>query len=225
MTEKLKRMRAPLKMKMIKAIIFDMDGVISDTQKWHSQIESKILLKHGIKIKPSEITRKYSGVKDVDMFKELFNQNNVKSKPEKASKEKWKEMQKKAEKKIPPIKGAKKLIKKLKSKGFKLAVASSSPTSFIQTVLKKLEIKQFDTIASSREVKNGKPHPDVFLLAARRLKIKPKECIVIEDGVNGMIAAKKAGMKCIAFSKSKNKPADLTVSQLEKITIEKIQKL
>lgn len=210
---------------MIRAVIFDMDGVISDTQKWHSQIESRILSKYGIKIKPAEITRRYSGVRDVDFLRDLFIQNHVRAKPGKASAEKWAEMRKKAEKGIPPIKGAKKLIKSFKKSGLKLAVASSSPISFIETVLKKLEITQFDRISSSREVKNGKPSPDVFLLAARRIKVKPEECLVIEDGFSGMIAAKKAGMKCVALSKSKQNPADWTVGSLEKITLEKIQKL
>ena len=82
-------------------------------------------------------------------------------------------------------------------------------------------------MTSGHEVKDGKPAPDVFLLAAERLDVLPLECIVIEDGLSGMQAAQAANMKCIGYvpDKSKQYPADTLVTHLDEITLELIEVL
>jgi len=129
---------------------------------------------------------------------------------------------------ILPIRGTKELITNLNKSKFKLAIASYSPLEFIELVVHTLGLKDvFDSITSTDEVKRGKPGPDVFILAAKRISCKPEECIVIEDSLNGIIAAKKAGMKCIGFvaDKGKNYPADLLVTDIRNISIEKIRNM
>ncbi len=122
---------------------------------------------------------------------------------------------------ITPIPGVVELIHKLKEDGFKLAVASASIRPFIKRVLTELNIKQeFDVITSTQDVKRGKPEPDVFLLAAEKLGVKPEHCTVIEDGISRMIAAKKAGMKCIGLIHHKGEyPADIQVDSLCKLSL------
>ena len=96
---------------------------------------------------------------------------------------------------VKPLPGAVKLIKSLKERGFNLALASSAPTENIQLILKGLDISScFQAIVWGREVKEGKPSPQGFLLAAKKLGIAPERCIVNEDAVAGVTAAKRAGM-------------------------------
>lgn len=86
----------------------------------------------------------------------------------------------------------------MKEEGYKIGLASSGNMSDIENNLSKHGLKKyFDVIASGEEVEFGKPSPDVFLLAAERLNISPKDCLVLEDSKNGIIAAQKAGMKSI----------------------------
>lgn len=207
---------------MTQSFIFDMDGVISDTQSIHSKIEANLLNRFGVSILPFDITDKYSGVHTKDFFQELLEKNiDIDALLE----EKWIVMAKEISKNgVREIVGATKLIKKLQKK-HTLAVASASPLHFIETVLSSLQLnKYFSCIASAEEVKLGKPAPDVFLLAAKRLNTEPKNCLVIEDGISGMIAAKKAQMYCIGIVHDQHLdyekfPADLLENKLNQIKI------
>lgn len=214
---------------MKKAVIFDMDGVISDTQQFHGEVESNILKKFSISISPQEIAEKYSGVSDDKMFKEIFEKNNVQV-PSITSLifEKWDLMEKIAKGKIQEIPGATYLIRELKKNEFKLAVASASTTSFIQEVLADLKLtNDFDAIVSGQQVEYGKPAPDIFLLALKKLQVNPEDAIVIEDGRSGMLGAKNANIACIGLVQNitDDYPADKLVSNLNQITIELIHSL
>lgn len=214
---------------MKKAVIFDMDGVVSDTQKFHAVVESKILAKYGIFMEPEEITAKYAGVSDKNQFEEIFKKNNIKGENiDKIIFQKWNLMKKIAAGNITAIPYAIELIELLNQKGFKLAIVSASTLAFISYIIDQLKInKYFSVIVSAQEVKNGKPSPDIFLLAAKRLKIDPKNCVVIEDGKSGMIGAKRAGMKSVGFVKDlKDKwPADIVVNALRDLSPQVIEKL
>ncbi len=207
----------------MKAVIFDMDGVISDTNYLQSKVEEKLLKKCGIDLPYKEITKKYAGMADKEFFEKMFDDFNLKCDVEKVIKEKYKSLLKLGKGKIKPIEGVLKLINKLKEKGFKLAVASASRKDFIKLVLSELKILyKFDVLTSSTEVKRGKPDPETFLLTAEKLKIKPKDCTVIEDGKLGMIAAKKGGMRCVGLVDDINNdyPADKLVSNLKQLSLE-----
>ncbi|MBI2463409.1 HAD family phosphatase [Candidatus Peregrinibacteria bacterium] len=215
---------------MIRAVIFDMDGVISDTQKIFSSVESEQLKKYGIHVTPEKLEEKYAAMSDRPFYEKIFK-DYEKPLPniETLMQKKWEKMFMLTEKNVEALPGVVKLITDLKNHNFKLAVASASLFNFIENVLQALKIKNmFDSIASSEEVKNGKPAPDVFLLAAKRLEIDPKDCIVIEDSINGMIAAKTAGMKCIGYVRKNTKkqyPADKIIENFSEMNSEKIQKL
>jgi len=211
---------------MIRALIFDLDGTISDTETLHAESESKLLAGYDIKISHDEITQRFSGVRPTEYFTILFKENNKHADIGKVMKEKWQLAIEFAKKGVKPTKGAVQLIRDLKAHNLKLAVASSSLKEFVDIVLEELGITDcFDIITYGADVKRGKPDPDIFQLAAKRLKIKPSECIVIEDSLNGMTAAKRAGMKCIGLKENYNPnrtPADLIVKNLSELTYEKI---
>ncbi len=213
--------------KTVKAVIFDMDGVISDTQGLQASIVEEILRKHDIEISAEEITAKYAGVTDKEFLKIIFkNFRKELSDLDQIIKEKQEKLMELAKGNISAISGAIELITKLYSQGISLGVASASPTEFIKLVFSELNLNdKFRVITSAEEVKKGKPDPAIFLLTAQKLSVRPETCVVIEDGINGMIAAKKAGMRCIGLVPKKNQetyPADLLVSDLRQVKIEDI---
>lgn len=213
---------------MTEAVIFDMDGVISDTQKLHSQVESGLLTSAGIIITPDEITRKYSGVITEHFFKDLLQDRLSITEIESLLHQKWQKMLELAKIGIDPIQGALSLITNLSESKIPLGLASASPKDFVNIVLSCLSIESyFKVVTSGDQVKNGKPDPEIFLLTASRLGIDPGNCIVIEDGISGMKGAKAAGMKCIGLVKSISDiyPADIQVLSLEGLTVEYILSL
>lgn len=219
---------------MIKAVIFDMDGVISDTQTLQSKVEEEILKEFRIKLSAEEITRKYGGFSDKEFFEKIFSEYGIEVNISKVIQRKWKQVMNLLNGYVTPMPGAKELINELKKHNIKLAVASSSPRKFVELVLSSLGIKdKFDVIISSEDVDDkSKPDPSIFLKTAKILNVAPDDCVVIEDSLNGMLAAKRAGMKCIGLIKSNNcenshkkYPADILVTSLETLSAENLLKM
>ncbi|MFA5092229.1 MAG: HAD family phosphatase [Candidatus Paceibacterota bacterium] len=188
---------------MIKAIIFDMDGVVSDTQKLHSKVESEILSRFDINLTPDEITQRYSGVKTKEFVSQLLAEKGIETDIMQLMVEKWQKMEELAEQTVDPIDGIFEMLDQCKNLGLKMAIGTASNINYATKVLNSLNIlNKFDFIVTGDMVKAGKPEPDIFLLAANKIKMLPTDCVVIEDGLNGMIAANRAGMKCIALVKN-----------------------
>lgn len=198
---------------MLKAVIFDMDGVLVDSEPVHFAANWK-MLKESFNIEIEyEDYRQYIGSTLEKIWKfyrekyELFDYQ-------------WNELMEMAEKVLaetverdgyPEIEGVVQLVKALKSKGYLLAVASSSPMSKIERNLKQLGLYDvFDKKVSGMEMEKPKPNPDIFLKAAAMLGVKPSECIVIEDSKNGVLAAKAAGMACLGFVNPNSGNQDLS---------------
>lgn len=131
---------------------------------------------------------------------------------------------------FPKIEYAAEAVKELHRRGYKLAVASSSPIRYIRLAMENLGIKDcFSVLQSGEQVKNPKPAPDTFLAAARSLGAEPENCVVVEDSTKGTQAAKAAGMYCIGFANphSGNQnlcAADVSVYPFKKV-LEKILQL
>lgn len=116
---------------------------------------------------------------------------------------------------LKPIEGVQNLLSYLKEKQIKIAIATSNHRDNVNIILNKLQIiEYFDLIITGDQVSNGKPEPDIFMLAAKKLAANPTNCIVIEDSTNGVIAAKKAGMKCIGFVNPNSGKQNLTESDV-----------
>lgn len=130
-----------------------------------------------------------------------------------------------------PLPGVVPLLASLRRSGMRTAVASSSDHAWIRRVLTGLDLEaQFDAAAGGDEVRRRKPAPDVYLLAARRLGAAPDACVALEDSANGVQAAKAAGMTCIAVPSALTRQldfsaADLVVASLEAVTVERIAAL
>ena len=213
---------------MIKAILFDMDGVLSETQSLHAQVESEILGRYGIDLTPDEITRRYAGVRTADFFKDLLSVNNPSIDIDALMLEKWHKVFEVARKEIPPIPGAVALVNLAASNNLKLAVVTASPKEYADIVLSSLKIKdKFEIIVTGDQLKKGKPDPEGYLKAASGLSLRPDECVVIEDGRSGMQAAKSGGMYCIGLviNKKDEYPADILVTNLSEITMSMLSNL
>ena len=198
-----------------------MDGVISDTQKLHSKVESELLSRFGINITPEEITRRFSGVRSREFFNDLLSKQNRKYDISALMTEKWDKMEKLASESVDAIPSSINLIKMFYEMKLPLAIASSSNLKYIRSVLSKLGvINYFSTIASGDMVSKGKPDPEIFLLAASKINIPAEKCLVIEDGASGMEAARRGNMKCIGLvnDKNGNYPTKNLVTSLSEVT-------
>ena len=178
---------------MIKAIIFDMDGVICSSSYYIWKARNIYLHKYGVKIDNKEISE-LLGRSLRDQLVVINNRHNLSIGFDEFSK-KTREIQVKLMKNdgLKPCEGVKELIDDLLENNIKIGLASSNLKKFI---LEDLEIigleNKFKIITSVEEVTRHKPHPEIFLKTAEKLDIKPKNCVVIEDAVNGIEAAKKA---------------------------------
>lgn len=186
---------------MLEAIIFDMDGVLIDSEYSYFEAKDSILKDEGITV-PGSYHSKFMGTSYQYTWETMKAELGLK----KSAPVYIAEMIKRREEiikrdGIKPIKGAKDFVKRLKTADAILAVASSSPLTEIEKSLTEIGIyTDFAIITSGEEVEHSKPAPDVYLLAAKRLGVTAKNCLAIEDSPNGSIAVKKAEMVGIGFA-------------------------
>lgn len=208
---------------MKKAFIFDMDGVIIDSEPIHFDIDVKTMKYLGINISPQELER-FVGMTNPDMWRILKQEYNISMPIEEIIDVQLSSKIKVVrELELAPIDGIVELILELKKLDMKLGIASSSPRIFINEVLKKFQIEAyFECVVSGEEVTNGKPAPDIYLEAARQLNVNANECIVLEDSRNGIKAAKAASMRCIGFINPNSGDQDLSLADVIVSTIREI---
>ena len=206
----------------IKGIIFDVDGVIFDSEKLHRKAWKQVFGKRGIFLKDKKSGVGYS---DKEFLKELKEKGVIPQEIDiqEIQDEKLDVLVSLAERKVDFFPNVQELIVHLK-KDYLLCVASNSDIKFISKILKNANlIPYFLSILTVNDIEKPKPAPDIYLLAAEKMKLEPQECIVIEDSTVGIEAAKRAGMKCIAIShtlpKDRLKEADLL---LEQVSVERI---
>lgn len=185
---------------MLKAFIFDMDGVIIDSEPLHYEVDIEIMKYFGHEIQ-HEYLDQYVGMTNPEMWKHIREDfQMIQSVEEIIERQLARKISALRALEIEPIEGIRQLIADIKSKGLLVGIASSSPRVFIEEVVSKFGIAdQFDCIVSGEEVPAGKPAPDVYLEAAKELGVHPADCLVLEDSRNGIIAAKAAGMRCIGY--------------------------
>ncbi len=184
----------------IKAVIYDMDGVLIDSEPLWIQSEIEIFAGLGITL-THEMCAKHMGLRTeevVELWYELMPWKG-KSKEE-VNRDILERVTRLILTKGVPLEGVEGSIKHFKTKGLKIALASSSAKSLIDTVIKKLKITEaFEVVNSAEHLEYGKPHPEIFIKTAKDLRLRPRECLVIEDSFNGVLAAKAAKMKVIAI--------------------------
>ncbi|MBN1972189.1 MAG: HAD family phosphatase [Sedimentisphaerales bacterium] len=204
-----------------KGVIFDLDGVLIDSGPAHRQSWYDLAAKEGYQMS-DEFFHNTFGMQNFQVIPMLAGKELPPEKIDEISD--WKE-QRYREIFADTIKladGAERLFNELKAEGFLLAIGSSTPKENLNFVMDKLKIEKFfKTIVSMKDVTRGKPAPDTFLLAAKNLSLKPENCIVIEDSLAGIEAAKAAQMSIVALTTTRRREeltdADIIVSGLHEL--------
>jgi beta-phosphoglucomutase len=185
---------------VIKAIIFDLDGVIVDTAHYHFVAWQRLAKEIGVSfsLEDNERLKGVSRMRSLEIILEIGGVTLPKEKMEELAvlKNKWFLEYVSAIKPEEIFPGVKELIIEMKKQGYKIALGSSSKNA--ELVLELLKVKQlFDAIADGNMITKSKPNPEIFLLAASKLRVSPSECVVFEDAEAGVEAALAAGMKCV----------------------------
>ena len=181
---------------MISALIFDLDGLLSDTELLHCQAYQMAFAERGVVLHSEDYAehwiRKGNGIID------WVDQQGFTLDPHALRVRKSQHYLDLLKSSLRPMDGALELLDSLHGK-FRIALASSSYRDAVEGVLAGLRIaSHFEVVVSGLDVAKVKPAPDIFLLTARALQVDPAECLVFEDAEKGVIAAHRAGMRCIA---------------------------
>jgi HAD superfamily hydrolase (TIGR01509 family) len=217
-------------------LIFDVDGVIADTEAVNARASIKVFEDlfgvKGVKRQDFEAGLGRGAAEYVKAAARVHGLELTEEHIEKATQLRQEYFLKiLSEEPLPPFPGVLELIEKaMKREDFRVAIATSSTLEKSRAVLESAQIPYRKMVyITGNDVKNKKPHPELFLLAAERLDIEPAKCIVIEDAPNGVQAAKAASAKCIAVTNStdaaKLSEADLVCDSLEQIDIHTITEL
>ncbi len=181
------------------AVIFDMDGIIIDSEPLWEQTE-KILLRSKGKNYIDSYRGKILGLNQRDSARVLKDFFKLDDSVEDIINQRLEILLDLFNSHLNLKEGISPLLSILKEKEIPTALASSSPLKIIDYVLKRFDLsKYFDTVISGECVKKGKPHPEIYTQASKLLKKEPNKCIAIEDSINGVKSAKRAGMYCIAI--------------------------
>jgi len=187
---------------MKQCVIFDMDGVIVDSEPLHQACERKMFHRLGIQVSAEEHDA-LVGSTDETMWLKLSQLHSLPVPVEEAvrmKKELYLEFLQ-LDTHFLPVPFVRELMEDLYQNGFTMALASSSPHEQIRYILDRFDMGQFfSAIISGEDVEEGKPHPGIFLRAAEAVGVDPRSCLVIEDSRNGVTAALSAGMRCVGFS-------------------------
>ncbi len=214
------------------AVIFDMDGVILDSEKVYQEIEREMFRELGIPVSIQE-HREFTGSSERAMWQKMKLQYGFRENPDELVRNERQRFLNKmnAPGGIPAVEGSTDLIHRLHESGIPVLVASSSSREIIETVLQSLNISDcFQGIVSGDDVPHSKPAPDIFLKASELAAVPPSGCTVIEDSENGILAARSAGMKVIGLQIPGSGDLDLTgadriVSNLNEINPDLISAL
>lgn len=202
----------------IRAVIFDMDGVIVDSEPYSMQALIDILRQYGVEPTENDLRRSY-GRRIRDDFLDYFSRYGVTADVNIAIAHKDARYYHLAAGHLQPFPGVMPLLKRLRDQGYRLALASSGDRVKVAFGMQALKLhRTFEAIVSGDDVAHSKPDPEIYLTAAQRLGVSPVECVAIEDAPAGVEAAKRAGMCCIAVTNSVAREqlhtADLIVTSL-----------
>lgn len=197
---------------MIEGIIFDLDGVLIESEPLYKIIENEVLKPYGIRIS-DDTSAKYMGLK-LNHYLEVISKEYKKpidvQKANDAILSKIEALYLAGT--IPLVANAKQILEDLAG-SYKLALATSREKRLAKIIMEKHKIyKYFSQGVYREDVKNGKPDPEVFIKAAEKINVQPKDCLVVEDSINGMKAGKAAGMYVVARETSYNQSQDLSIA-------------
>ena len=183
----------------IVAVVFDMDGVLVDTEHLWDEVREELTTDWGGRYTP-EAQEAMMGMSSPEWSRYLHERVGLREQPETINAEVVRRMLARYEVELPVVPGAVDAVRRLHGEGFRLAVATSSNRELIDAVLRRLDVTGlFAVTVSSEEVERGKPAPEVYLETARRLDVEPARCAAVEDSASGIRAAHAAGMHVLAY--------------------------
>lgn len=196
---------------MLKGIIFDMDGTITLTEPLHHKAFADVFMEFGIEYPFADHIKRFAGVGSKLTFSTILKEHGVKfddailADCTTKKRNLYKNIVQESE--IATVPGAREFIERVFKRGLRTIIATgNSDLEAVRDILKKVHVfEYFPEIISITEVARGKPFPDVFIEAAKRIQCQPSECVVLEDSANGVQAAVDAKIRCIAFATTTKK--------------------
>ena len=224
---------------MLRAVIFDFDGVITDSEILHFRSFNRVLAPFGAEITMKDYYKTYLGLTDIDCFNLLIREGHLKAdtqKIEELVKQKNQIFNELAKTEGKIIEGVQDFLKMLRQNNIPTAICSGALLAEIELILEDARLRHFfETIVSAEQVRKGKPSPDGFLLTLHKLNkgrqtpITGDQCVVIEDSYWGLAAAKAAGMHTVAVTNSYDAQqlalAEKIVSRLDELNMKDLQQL
>jgi len=196
----------------VKGVIFDMDGVIFDSEGLYREACISLVQRYGGTV-TEDLFERQMGLKMDESQRVAVEVSGANISPEEFGRNYEKEFLKKANSALKTIPGVEKLLEFLKGK-VSMAIASSTKIAIIKSFLEMFSFEEyFDTVVGGDQVINSKPSPEIYLKAARLLGVQPEECLVIEDSPAGIISATRAGMRVFAIRHDHNSHLDLSTAE------------
>lgn len=224
---------------MLRAVIFDFDGVITDSEILHFRAFNEVLSQYGIEITLKDYYKDYLGLTDLDLLNLLVNKGLLELDEggvENLAEQKKQVFEKMAKTEGRIIEGVGDLLRMLKQNDVPMAICSGALLAEIELILGETQLRPFfEVIVSAEYVRKGKPNPEGFVLTLQKLNkkrqdaIEPSQCIVIEDSRWGLEAARAAGMHTIAITNSYDAEqlamAEKVITHLKQLSISDLQEL
>jgi len=213
----------------LEAVLFDMDGVIIDSEPLWSEAERQLLARRNLRYSP-QLKTAMMGRDAKEAVRLLINHYNLGEGVDEIVAERNQLIAELFKEHLQPVPHVLELLRSVRDSEIKTGLASSSPKELVDLALGRLNITGlFDLILSGDQVARGKPAPDIYLTAARELGVSNESCLVIEDAPHGVAAAKAAGMRCLAISTSASEPelaaADRVVGDFDQVNLQALQDL
>jgi HAD superfamily hydrolase (TIGR01509 family) len=214
---------------LIEAVVFDLDGVLLQSEEVWDSVRERYVRERGGRY-DEEVQRAMMGMSAPEWSRYLHEDAGVPDDPETINRDVVERMLEAYRRELPLLPGAVEAVRRMAA-AFPLALASSSNREIFEAVLELAGLRDcFRVTVSSEEVARGKPAPDVYFEAARRLGIAPERCAAVEDSHSGIRAAKAAGMRVVAIPNPSYPPdeealalADLTIASLDELTPERVE--
>jgi beta-phosphoglucomutase len=188
---------------MIKGVLFDMDGVLVDSERFISKAAIMMFEELGLKVTPEDF-HPFTGMGENRYIGSVANKYGISIDIEKAKARTYLIYGEIVRGKLAPLPGALEFVERCRKKGFKLALATSADMVKMNVNLREIGLTpdSFHSVITGQDVINKKPSPDIYLKAAEKIGLKPQECLVVEDAVSGIKAGKDAGCRCLAVTSS-----------------------
>lgn len=187
----------------MRAVLFDMDGVLLDSEAYICRAGVEMFREKGFKVAPEDFLE-FTGMGENRYLGGVALKNNIPFELERDKARTYEIYGELVKGRLSPLNGVPEFIERCLTLGLKIAVASSADPVKISINLSEIGIpeKRFQTIVSGLDTEQKKPAPDIFLKAAERLGVKPEECLVVEDAISGVAAGKAAGARVLAMTTS-----------------------